>query len=80
MQASEAIGALHFFNQLQLTLMESESLYEKSLSLCEAFGTYLTTYDAAYLALAQNQKAWLWTADRRFFYTVSPIFNEIKLV
>lgn len=59
----EAIKAMDGFTGLGIELYELGHLYAKALRLCETFG--ISAYDAAYLALAEEMKIQLVTADEK---------------
>ncbi len=77
--AAEVVGAFQFYRGLKIQLHDFDGLQERALSLCQVFGTFLTVYDASYLAVAEKYESPLWTADKRFFRTVSISFNRVVL-
>ncbi len=76
----EVLGALQFWKDLKIRMVDFEGLVERSLSLAEIFGKSLTVYDASYLAVAEKHQAALWTADETFFKTVSVSFSDVLLI
>jgi predicted nucleic acid-binding protein len=68
--ATRAREALRHIQALQVaTIAPTASLQESALSWAERLG-HSKTYDAHYLALAEQQRAELWTADRRLANSV----------
>lgn len=80
LSGAESLGAIHLFRGLEIELTHFEDIMERVLTLCEAFGSFLTVYDASYLAVAEKEKATLWTADRDFFRTISVSFPDVELM
>ncbi len=62
-----------------LELHQPPHLYGRALALARQLGQG-ATYDAHYLALAEMLDCELWTADRRFYRTVSPVVERVRWV
>ncbi len=77
---AEILGALHFFERLNISLIEIDDMLERCLGLCQIFGEALTVYDASYLVAAEKHKAILWTADKALFEMVSISFSNLQLI
>lgn len=74
----EILAALRYYHGLGIKLYHIEDLMERTLSLCQNIGPRLTPYDAAYLVVAEQESAILWSADRAFCDLVSPVFPNIE--
>ena len=78
--SAEVLGALHFFERLNIKYIEMPEMMERCLALCDILGERLTVYDASYLAIAEKYKAALWTADKILFETASLSFSNLELI
>lgn len=74
----EILAALRYYHGLGIKLLHIEYLMERTLSLCQNVGPRLTPYDAAYLVVAEEEDAILWSADREFCKLVRPVFPGIE--
>lgn len=75
----EVLTAIQFFHGLKIQFKDFDGLMERIQALCDIFGTYLTPYDASYLAVAEKYHARLLTADKRFYQTVSNAMDYVEL-
>lgn len=76
----EVLGAIHFFEGLEIEYLSYKNLFKRCLSLCDIFGKDLTIYDASYLAIAEEYHAELWTADKILFETASISFTNLRFL
>lgn len=76
----EILAALRYFQALKIEMIHVDYLMERTLSLCQNIGSKLTPYDAAYLVVAEENDATLWTADHCFFNLVSPAFSNVEWI
>lgn len=74
----EILAALRYYHGLGIKLLHIEDLMERTLSLCQNVGPRLTPYDAAYLVVAEQEEAVLWSADRDFCKLVSSVYPGIE--
>lgn len=74
----EILAALRYYHGLGIKLVHIEYLMERTLSLCQNVGPRLTPYDAAYLVVAEEENAVVWSADREFCKLVNPVFPDIE--
>ena len=66
-----ALKAMEGFTELGIELHPLAPLYPRVLASCHRYN--ISAYDAAYLALAENLKADLVTADKRLFTATRPL-------
>lgn len=57
-------------------LEHSPGLHTRALTLADQFG-WIVTYDAHYLALAEQLDCPIWTADRRLVNAVRAVFPDV---
>lgn len=76
---STAMGLMTAMLELPITLLDSESMHIRALSLALRFNLP-ATYDAHYLALAEELECEFWTADKRLAHTTDDAFPLLRLV
>lgn len=79
MSASSVRLALQAALSLPLRLHGEADLHQRALKLAERF-SLPATYDAHYLALAEQLEAEFWTADRRLAQAVHPALAWVHSV
>jgi predicted nucleic acid-binding protein len=75
----QGLKALHFLTSLNIKLAWDWALAEKALSLAAELDQP-STYDTAYLALAERERCDLWTADAEFVGAASARYPFVRLV
>lgn len=75
----EAAQALDYALSLEITLYGDAALHRPALNLASTLGLP-ATYDAHYLALAQQKEAEFYTADRRLFQAAQSTLSWVHLV
>lgn len=77
--AERAVDFMESASDLGITLYGDRSLHQKALNLASTL-RLPASYDAHYLALAQELSALFYTADKRLFNAVSSSLNWVHLI
>lgn len=72
------LPAIEGFLNLGIPMSGVESLYSRMMYFCQTFN--LSAYDAAYVALAEQEKISLITADLRLYQSVTKKLNWVKWI
>jgi predicted nucleic acid-binding protein len=78
LQAETVFQAMEVALQLPIRLQEGEHHHLRALRISQQF-ELPATYDAHYLAVAENLNATFWTADRRLVTTIQPELTWVRL-
>ena len=77
--AEKAVRLMGNATDLRITLYGDRSLHQKALNLASTL-RLPASYDAHYLALAEELSVEFYTADRRLFNAVSSSLNWVNLI
>jgi len=77
---NESVGytAIKYITSLGIGLISFNDLIETTFQMASQYG--LSTYDCAYMALAEKEKCNLITGDKKFFNATRKHFPWVKLI
>jgi len=77
---NESVGytAIKYITSLGIGLISFNDLIETTFQMARQYG--LSTYDCAYMALAEKEKCNLITGDKKFFNATRKHFPWVKLI
>ena len=77
---NESVGytAIKYITSLGIGLISFNDLIETTFQMARQYG--LSTYDCAYMALAEKEKCNLITGDKKFFTATRKHFPWVKLI
>lgn len=74
----DALDALRDFQEYAIERCDFQTIQEASMQLAHRYQR--SVYDSAYLALAQAERLWFFTGDKRLFNAVGKLLSWVKWI